>query len=173
MERPSLLISVFDGPSGEYGRAGMTNDVFVRAVERMMAGRLGSQEQFVGCSEEEIRQVEAAAGGTLPATYRSFLATLGRSAGEFMRGTDFLFPRLLSLRQLAESLLRQCGQRCLRPEEFVFMSHQGYQFLFFDRLAGDDPPVFLFLEGDPEPRQVFSEFSGWLTGCVGDELGEN
>ncbi len=48
--------------------------------------------------------------------------------------------------------------------------HQGYQFLYFDCDAGHDPPVYLFLEGEDAPRQVFDSFSQWLSQCVEDEI---
>jgi hypothetical protein len=120
-----------------------------------------------------VQEVEKQAGGPLPAVYRAFLERMGRSTGDFMRGSDFLYPTLLTVRDQAEALLRDCGGKWRLPETaFVFMSHQGYQFLFFDRLAGDDPPVHYYLDGDARPQEVFSSFSKWLVQCVADESRE-
>jgi hypothetical protein len=149
----------------------MESDPVDQAAERLIESGLATPQTLVGCSGADLQQVESAAGGPLPRVYRRFLERMGRSAGNFMRGTDVLFPEVLRLRRTAEALLRECGAPfSLGALDFVFSSHQGYQFLFFNRVAGDDPPVRYFLEGDPGPRQVFPTFSTWLQQCVADEL---
>jgi hypothetical protein len=94
---------------------------------------------------------------------------MGRSAGEFLVGTDFLFPDVLTLRGQAEGLLRECAAPLvLDPADFVFAMHQGYQFLFFRCDGSDDPPVFHYQDGDSFTR-VADRFSAWLAYCVVDE----
>lgn len=101
----------------------------LRELTACLRALVVAAEPWITRDARERRHIERA---------RRFLMTLGRSVGEFIRGTDFLFPCVLTLHKAAESLLRQCGRR-------------GYQFLFFGRLAGDDPPLFLFLEGNRSP----------------------
>jgi hypothetical protein len=147
------------------------SDPIEAVIQRLIDGRLVTAATLVGCSAADIEEVETAAGGPVPAMYRRFLLKMGRSAGDFMRGTDVLFPRVLTLRETAEALLRTSPFN-LGPSDFVFSSHQGYQFLFFNRLAGEDPPVLYFLEGETRPREVSPRFSAWLAGCVSDELAD-
>ena len=149
----------------------MEPDPIDDAAQRLIEGGLAVPETLVGCSEADLQQVEDVAGGPLPAMYRRFMQRMGRSAGDFMRGTDILFPHVLSLRRSADALLRDCGGAfTLGATDFIFASHQGYQFLFFDRALGDNPPVHYFLEGEPGPRQVFLAFSDWLRQCIADEV---
>ena len=150
-------------------------DATSEAINKLVKGGLAKPEEICGCSAAEIAEIEAASGhaAQLPAQYRSFLREMGRSAGHFLRGTDVFYPQILKLRNIALALLRECAVGwSLGSHDFVFSSHQGYQFLFFDWSRGDDPPVMLFLEGDTEPRQVFASFSEWLRQSVRDELGE-
>jgi hypothetical protein len=164
------LSAVFGGPTLPGGEA-MEPDPIERAAAQLIATGLAMPGTLLGCSDVDVREVESAAGGPLPWTYRQFLVRMGRSTGRFMQGTDVLFPAILRLRRGAEALLRECGQPfTLRAEDFVFSSHQGYQFLFFDRTAGDDPPVQYFLEGDPGPSEVFARFTSWLHQSISDEL---
>jgi hypothetical protein len=58
----------------------------------------------------------------------------------------------------------------LDPADFVFAVHQGYTFLFFRCGGSDDPPVFLYEEGETRFRQVADSFSAWLVGCAQDEI---
>lgn len=149
----------------------MSVEVVETAVQRLVSAGLATPERLVGCTPEQLAELEHMAGGPLPAAYRVFLHRMGQSAGDFMRGTDFLYPTLLGLRKGAEALLQECGCTWqLAVTSFVFASHQGYQFLFFDRAAGDDPPVQYYLEAEPSAREVFASCSAWLTSCVADEL---
>ena len=144
------------------------------AVARLVAKAFVDLSAIKGCSEADLRVIEATRGVTLPSVYRQFMLRLGRDAGQFLRGTDFLYPELMGLQALPAPLLKTSGALFeLTPAHFVFMSHQGYQFLFFACDAGDDPPVMHYLEGDTLPRQVAPCFSDWLSGCVADELGES
>ena len=113
----------------------------------LTAAGLASARSLRGCTEAEIGQLEAHYGISLPAAYRRFLQRMGRSAGECLGGTDWLFPDLLELREGAESLLEECeATQSLDRNDFVFAMHQGYQFLFFKCGTGPDPEVFYYLE---------------------------
>ena len=71
--------------------------------------------------------------------------------------------------ELAE--LRHCDTEfVLSKHDFVFLVHQGYQFLFFDTIYADDPPVFLYSDNEHEPKKIFDHFSEWLLAAVDDEI---
>jgi hypothetical protein len=148
-----------------------TDSFLERAVTRLIEAGLAGPATIRGCREEEIGRLEKELGVALPALYRLFLARIGRSAGAFLSGTDFLFADLGGLRLQAEQLLHEskAGFR-LSDTDFVFAVHQGYQFLFFDTKESDDPAVWRYEEGDTASRKVFSHFSEWLDACVADEI---
>src|SRR5262249_22971010 len=107
----------------------MTNNDFIRqGLKRLLESGLAKPNLVRGCSEDELKQVESTLQIILPAAYREFLTTFGKQAGEFLVGTDFLFPKLLELRNIAEELLKSCSNPFdLSKTAFVFASHHGYQ----------------------------------------------
>jgi hypothetical protein len=148
----------------------MDADALSNAVASLERVGLATPGQIQGCSVREISEIEALARPALPQAYRQFLARMGRSAGLFLRGSDFLYPAVKSLKVDAKRLLKETSSRwALAPTDFVFVGHQGYEFLFFDCTRGEDPPVWRLSENE-EPIQVYSTFSNWLSACVLDEI---
>lgn len=149
-------------------------DAVGAAVERIREVGLAAERPLQGLEETEIREVARRQGvAELPAVYVQFLSRLGRSAGDFLRGSDFLYPDLLPLKDYARQLLEEDEAGFgLGPQHFVFLMHQGYQFLYFDATESDDPPVYLYLEGEGEPSQVADSFSAWLETAVEEEIEE-
>jgi SMI1 / KNR4 family (SUKH-1) len=149
----------------------MIGDPINVAADQLKDSGLASLHELSGCSDEEIEGIERQFSISLPAVYRRFLKRMGRSTGKFLQGSDFLFPELLLLREQAERLLRGMkGQFTLSNHDFVFLVHQGYEFLFFDALASDDPPVWFYLEQETRPKRLFDRFSLWLLAAVADEV---
>ena len=149
----------------------MANDFLDAALARLAAAGLLPGSRPSGCTADEIAEIEARCGIALPLSYRRFLAAMGRSAGDFLVGTDFTYPPLLDLRPQADRLLVECSAKiALNEADFVFTLHQGYQFLFFRCGLSDDPPVFYYEEGALGFVQVAGSFSAWLIGCVDDEV---
>ena len=141
------------------------------SVKKLVSAGLASPSQVVGCSDTEIRQLESLVNAKLPIIYKEFLKTMGQCAGSFLAGTDLFMPKLFNLRTWAETLLQRTDSPFrLPPSIFVFLVHQGYQFMFFHLNQGDDPEVFHFEEGEEQPRAVFSHFTDWLAASVDDEI---
>jgi hypothetical protein len=119
------------------------------------------------CSAFEVEELERNAGLPLPAAYRAYLLIAGRQPPSAWVGTDCTVSHLPELRGWAEDLLREGGQPSLPPDAFVFLMHQGYQFMYF--LAdgcSDDPPVFYYLEGEPQVVRKFERFSDLVAACT-------
>lgn len=126
-----------------------------------------------GCSEPEIDSLERELGFTFPTVYRRFLRLVGRESGEFMDGSVFHGPQLVRLQAAARELLSETSAAwTLEPSDFVFLMHEGYEFLFFRADDSDDPPVYFYLEHDPAPRRFAPSFSEWLSAAV-EELGSS
>ena len=142
------------------------------ARKELLNAGLAQASSFVGCTEEEINSLERTFALCLPRCYREFLALMGRSAGEFMEGTDYSFPGLLVFRKDAERLLHS-GQSEFRlaTPAFVFAFHQGYTFLFFDSEI-NDPPVLMFTESAKKPTKISNSFSDWLLNAVQEDIAD-
>lgn len=116
-------------------------------TEILVQRKMAMKESIVGCSAQEIDEIEAAVGRRLPLAYREFLAQMGHGAGDFYMGTDIFYPRLHGLGQAARDLVAEEKSNLALPNEaIVFMMHQGYQFLFVRNDEGDDPPVYYYME---------------------------
>lgn len=121
-----------------------------------------------GCTEGEIIALEANTGGPFPAAYRHFLGEVGRDWGRFMVGSDVALGDLLRINGEARELVAEAGTT-LPPSAFVFLMHQGHEFLCFFSGQGDDPPVHRFMEGEGLKALGIS-FSEWLWLAADDEI---
>jgi hypothetical protein len=139
---------------------------------RLLGSGLASSTTVRGCTESEVAVVESRLDLRLPAVYRDFLLTMGRAAGEFLVGSDYSFPKLLTFRDAAAKLLHRWNSLfALSSAAVVFLFHQGHTFLFFDTQANlDDPPVFMFTETESGVQQVFDSFSAWLIAALEDDI---
>ena len=123
-----------------------------------------------GCNQEQITEIENKFQITLPQIYKDYLAAIGQKSGDFLRGSDFWYPELLTLREDAEILLQEDNSPFKLPDKaFVFGMHQGYQFFYFDTLAGDDPPVYHYMEGEAV-KKVNDHYSEFLIDMLSDEI---
>lgn len=132
------------------------------------------REEYEGCTEAQVAEVEASFGRPLPASYREFLLAAGQWAGDLFKGTDILFPRVVELNDGAVELLAEGDSDfSLPPDAFVFLMHQGYQFMFFRATEGDDPPVYHYHEGDDAPRRISDSFSNYMLDCIEEYRGQS
>jgi hypothetical protein len=148
----------------------MYKDRTEQAIRLLIDSGLATGRDIKGCATLEIEQIESTYQIRLPPAYVSFMTRMGRGAGKFLEGSDFLFPAPLSLRAEAEALLTESDAKfSLKKTDFVYLAHQGYQFLYFGTDPLDDPPIYLYVEQET-PKQVYDHFSEWLLACVDDEI---
>ena len=128
---------------------------------------LVAPEEVVGCSEEELRDIIAKAGGFLPSTYVDFLSVMGKSCGKFLQGTDTFFRHIPKLQSFADELLAENESSFVLPDgAFVFYVHQGYEFGYFLLDGVDDPKVFQFVEGDEASKLTWPSLSGYFSELI-------
>lgn len=139
----------------------MSNSFFEAFARKLVAaGLVDEDDPLVGLDAAEIAQLEEHFQVKLPAAYKNYLSVMGRSSGEFNSGSNFWYPEVLGFKKDACELLpRRLPAFNLSDHDFVFGTHQGYQFWYFDTRAGEDPPVFYYLEGDMPPVKKFDHFS--------------
>jgi SMI1 / KNR4 family (SUKH-1) len=118
-------------------------------------------QSLVGCSEQEIEYLENVKKIKLPNEYKYFLLTMGKSAGNFMRGSSCFWDEIFDLEEGAIELLKENNFKELPQDVFVFFMHQGYQFAFFKLTEGDNPPVYYYGEG--HPQSDFVRFANSIT----------
>lgn len=149
----------------------MNNSRFATTRQQLIDAGLATSTSFVGCTDEEIDSIESSFSLRLPRAYRDFLLEMGRNAGDFLAGMDYRFPQLFELRTWAEELLRESGSGYDLPQNaLVFFSDPGGAFLFFHCDENPDPPVFVFVETELEPRGFSERFSDWVRGAAEDQI---
>jgi hypothetical protein len=138
-----------------------------------IAKRLGA----LGCSQEQIDEVQRDLGLRLPRSYEAFLRFLGRDASQSVPklvGSGVGYPDAIGLRAEAMDILVRYQDWKPDVEVFrlpddavVIMMHQGYIFLFVRSSLGDDPPVELWLEGSAHSERseiIYASIADWLEG---------
>ncbi|MGA5301779.1 SMI1/KNR4 family protein [Nucisporomicrobium flavum] len=123
-----------------------------------------SDTGLVGVSEAELREVaEDQAVASMPGRYVEFLRVMGRSGGSLLVGTDAFYPDILGIKQDGLQLLADSGVPDLAPSgAVVFAMHQGYQVYWMPGDSSDDPPVYMYQEGDAQVSQEWKSFTEFL-----------
>lgn len=116
-----------------------------------------------GIDNETIKEIEKFYDVSLPLDYKIFLEEMGKTGDKFLRGVDCFHDRIFELRDYANELLVDDKSPFkLKKEHFVFYSHQGYIFAFFDTSSNANPPIYYYFEGDLEPKIKYDSFSSFL-----------
>lgn len=137
-------------------------------LQRLATSPLVSEScPLVGVDEGDLDDLERRLGFALPAPYRMFLRHAGRRAGTFMQGSDFAFADLINLQVVAMEIAEDVGLS-LPHDAFVFLMHQGYEFLFFCH-AREDAPIFRASDAG-ELAEVAPSFVHWLELAIADEV---
>jgi hypothetical protein len=141
-----------------------------RAVELLTENGYGPREQIEGCTEAELKSLERRYNVTLPEAYKSCMRHIGRSNGGFLSGSKFSYPAVELQTEFAREIAAENATNFEFPEDaFVFCGLQGYAFDCFRTEEGEDPPVYLFMNFEPESggngyelRRESGSFSEWL-----------
>ena len=97
------------------------------------------EEELIGCSEEEIPEIEQSAEFTLPKAYKDFMRIAGEKSGQFLRDCEFHYPIVIRTNQRCKEF---CAKFITLPNPcFFFLDYIGVTELFFSN-EGDDPPVY-------------------------------
>ncbi len=147
-------------------------EVISSACQVLITAKVCTNDTILGCTPEQLADVERDFGRPLPAIYRAFLERMGCGAGRFYRGTHYFYPEIRGLNSAAVDLLRECGNKPILPANaLVFSMHQGYQFLFMSDLPRDDPAVYHYHEGGDGFELCHHSFSNYLLSVVYDNWG--
>ncbi len=140
-----------------------------KLVDVLIQNGVATEDTIVGCSAQEISQMEAEVG-PLPTSYREFLLKMGRGAGNFYVGTDLFYPDFLGITEAAHHLVAEDKADIILPKDtIVFMMHQGYQFMFVRSGEGADPPVYYYMEQSGQFTKKADHLTQFLIDVAKDE----
>ncbi len=119
------------------------------------------------CTVDEVKALEQQLKLSLPLAYQEFLLWMGHGSGEFMRGEDFQFGQLQSIREAALELMQLNNfSEPLRDDAVIFTMHQGCAFGFMQASEGCTPPVHFYIEQESGEGLIiwnrFDEIEGYL-----------
>jgi hypothetical protein len=116
---------------------------------------------FVGYSELEVAEAEMRLDIRFPAVFRQYLREMAKSPGDLFRGSHLAgIAEFEQFRIDALNLLAETDSALSLPHEaVVFLSHQGYTFVYLIALGGFDCPPMQWTETEREPRQVATTFA--------------
>jgi len=113
--------------------------------------------------EWEIADIEQQLKVRLPAAYKAFLLLAGHGC-EPLESSRYAIDDDLAALQRAGQAIGQRNGAALPQYAFVFFVHQGYACQFFLLQDGDDPTVYLCVDGAQPAERVAGSFSEWLIG---------
>ena len=141
----------------------MENTAEIQKQKLIDAG-LAFEQHFVGCSEDEIAQLEQTFGVTLPSPFVDFLRVMGKERNGFYSEASMSFP-FYDMRRVAVDLLKEVNET-LSDTAFVFVERYGCAVLFFETMDGTDPPVYACQEDGKPSSKIAPSFSNWLNMAV-------
>lgn len=140
-------------------------------AEDLIQWGLASFWTIRGCKTHEITKLEQHFEIRLPQIYKEFLAKMGHRAGIFSQGTDMFYESLFTNREGFQELLEEDKfSFVLEPKLFVFSSHQGYIYHFFNVEENViDPPIYGYMEGELKIKKVNDSFSAFLIKSLAEQ----
>jgi hypothetical protein len=141
-------------------------------IQRVLAAGLAKPGTHVGCTEQEITEIESVFQLTLPETYKDYLRQMGRDSGDFLFECLLTYPELVEyVRKKADTLLEASTSYQLPKSAFVFIECYGSQFFFFDTAdRNDNPPVFRYYEGDQTPVKIAETFTQAMDLALSEQI---
>ena len=128
-------------------------------ADRFIETGIATSEKIVGCSDEELLEVEKFYNLKLPEAYKDYMRRFGKASGDFLRECGIYYHDLSENREAAETLLDNNTDFKLKPSEFVFITRYGCQFWSFPTEDGNpNPPVYRYTEDSPEPILLADSF---------------
>src|SRR5436190_10666765 len=153
----------------------MAKDQFAELLARMAATGVASADELEGCTAAEIRQLESRYGIRLPATYRHFLAVMGRRSGRLFTH-DWVYAEytdvLETTAEVREQLAEDKSRYELPSDALVILSRDfAYNFIRCNRT--DDSAVWALDLGADRGRakQTRPSVIGWIRAWA-DEAAE-
>ncbi len=142
-------------------------------LNSLISLKIVNKNDVIGCTEQEITNLEEYIGSKLPVVFREYLLVMGRSAGAYSRGTSFLYKDLFEITDLAKkTMLLEQGVK-LPKDTFVIFSHQGCIFGYFKLADGNNPPVYTCSVSSNKLLMYSESFTEYLDKSLAEEVNIN
>jgi hypothetical protein len=147
-------------------RGSMSEHDYVKQLleikELMIQDKIVGSEEFVGCTDDEVENIEKLVDYKLPLSFLAFLKVMGKSGGSYITEIPFVWEQLKIYRKSADEIIKENESDYQLPEDaFVFACLNG-NFGFFRLNEGDDPPTYVFREGDYRPNLRSESLTAYL-----------
>ncbi len=133
---------------------------------------LHNLEPPIGCSKEEVCELEKSIGYSLPEAYKNYLYLAGKDYDGVMVGTDCFFDDVVSNNNYLLELLKEnkLSTDSLPDSYLTFFSHQGYMMAWFQLPTEEDDPVcYHYFEGTTKEPQEYGTFTEFMnTDLIGN-----
>ena len=148
-------------------------DNFEILIERLIATRESTRNQFMPCTEKEIINLEISHGVKLPEEYKKFLRVMGHGAGSFLI-SDHWYAFMESFDDFLGKHFFECEDEdddneepMKKPEKFfVFASRMGdYNLGFFADGLNEDPEIYE-IDDDGTIKKCYDSFWGFIQEMV-------
>lgn len=144
----------------------MTPQEFLQSLIEL---KIIQKSDVISCTEKEVKKLEESIGSKLPEVFREYLLVMGQGAGNYNRGTNFLYKDLFTLTEFAKKTMLLEQQVELPNDIFVIFSHQGCIFGYFRLSDGDNPPVYTCSVSSNKPLRYSENFSEYLDKSLEEE----
>lgn len=141
-------------------------------ISILLKYQLAKPANIIGCTKEEVNNLEKQLNVKFPIAYKQFLLEMGHCAGSFFRGTNIYVDNdFFDLQRSAKKILDRNGNNFSLPSNaFVFSMHQGYQFNYFHIDQNEDPPVYFYEEVPECLEKRWDKFSQFLLDSAKEEV---
>ena len=150
----------------------MAADSFDRLLARMADTEVATSETLRGCTPAEVRQLERRFGVTLPATYRRFLAVMGRDSGRLFTHDQVTatYPGIAAATAGLRAQLAAAGGYELPADAVVILARDAEQYNFIRCDDPGDSAVWALDLGASRvrPRRFRTSVLGWLRAWAGE-----
>lgn len=171
----SLAHSYLPLPKAMSDEIDSMRDSFDALAKRLVASGVAAEGKLVGCSEEEIRNLEENYHVRLPAAYRMYLSRMGRASGRLFSHdhVEASYPGVLKLTEnYRESHLTPAreGRVILPDNAVIILDRLGDQHVFVPCDGRSDPPVYYFADWDQAYCESHTSVLAWLETWLAEAL---
>ena len=119
-----------------------------------------------GCSDQEIKSKELELGITFPEAFKEFLMICGKNTGTLFCGDNVSLDSYNYINEGGKENYKEAFGKEPKKEVIFILEHHGYSFYYFELGTGENPDLFLLVNGDEVLHEKFGKFSDLMATAV-------